>query len=148
MAPSLFSLKGLRRRSKASFQTERSTDTSSEEVSVSNGTTPTSGSSTPPSLSHKSDDTLSTSIKDTIPGAQIQQRTLTHNVRKKRTSMMNMGPSSTNSSKTNLSLSPYTPRIANFIDGSWVGYMPHLSSCIVTPSIALCHQFIVLGIKD
>lgn len=61
MSPSIFNLRELRRRSKASFRTERSTDTSSDgSQGGGSGTEPslTTGSLTPPSLAHSSDPAL------------------------------------------------------------------------------------------
>lgn len=50
MAPSLLSIKSIRRRSKASFKTEKSSNDATDASSdASNGRTPTSGSLTPPS---------------------------------------------------------------------------------------------------
>ncbi|TQV98278.1 zinc metalloproteinase [Cordyceps javanica] len=70
MAPSF--LKQLRRRSKASFRTEASTDTSSEGA-VSHGTATSSGSVTPPSIAHHSDPALNLQVKDA--GEQLTQTT-------------------------------------------------------------------------
>ncbi|KAJ4291540.1 hypothetical protein N0V88_006137 [Collariella sp. IMI 366227] len=63
MAPSFLNFKELRRRSRASFRTERSTDESSE----SSNTTPTSGSLTPPSIAAQSDPALNLQLKDQLP---------------------------------------------------------------------------------
>lgn len=74
MAPSFLSLKSLRRRSRASFRTERSNDTSSE-GSHSQGIdrTPTSGSLTPPSLGpHQSDPALNLQLKQQTQPQQQQ----------------------------------------------------------------------------
>ncbi|ATY64726.1 Mannose-binding lectin [Cordyceps militaris CM01] len=68
MAPRF--LKELRRRSKASFRTEASTDTSSEGA-VSHGTAASSGSVTPPSIAHNSDPALNLQLKDS--GEQLTQ---------------------------------------------------------------------------
>ncbi|RYO79793.1 hypothetical protein DL764_009979 [Monosporascus ibericus] len=55
MAPSFLNFKELRRRSRASFRTDRSTDTSSNSDHHSQEMDPTTGSITPPSLSIQSD---------------------------------------------------------------------------------------------
>ena len=131
MAPSLFSLKSLRRRSKASFRTERSTDTSSEgEASVSHGTTPTSGFYTPPSLSQKSDDALSLKVKDQPSGFLAPPRPPPSSLSQSMSRMSVAGSingtiaglsnSSAHGSRTHLPPSPYAPRITNLTDGCWV----------------------------
>ena len=131
MASSLFSLKSLRRRSKASFRTDRSTDTSSEgEVSVSHGSTPTSGFYTPPSLSQKSDDALSLKIKDQpsgslapprpplpAPSQSMNRMSVAGSING---TIAALGNPSAYGSRTHLPLSPYAPRVTNLTDGCWV----------------------------
>ncbi|KAJ2904641.1 hypothetical protein MKZ38_007477 [Zalerion maritima] len=126
MSPSLFSLKSLRRRSKASFQTERSTDTSSEgDASVSQGT-PASGASTPPSLSQKSDDALNLRSKEPAGAQTSRPAPAPHSSSNNRLSMAGsisgmtgLGSPGMTGSRSHLPISQYAPRIGNLTDGCW-----------------------------
>ncbi|KAG6153949.1 hypothetical protein E4U37_002475 [Claviceps purpurea] len=73
MAPSF--LKQLRRRSRASFRTDTSTDASSDGTN-SQGTSPSSGSVTPPSVGHQSDPALDFQIKSSGSLRKIPKRTV------------------------------------------------------------------------
>ncbi|OAA73656.1 Mannose-binding lectin [Cordyceps fumosorosea ARSEF 2679] len=125
MAPRF--LKELRRRSKASFRTEASTDTSSDGA-VSHGTAASSGSVTPPSISHNSDPALNLQLKDngepltqtssrpTLPGnGSNASRYSTQSV----PGMSGLG-SVALGGKSNIPLSKYAPRIHNINENSWV----------------------------
>jgi hypothetical protein len=127
MAPTF--IKELRRRSRASFRTSHSTDTSSDGV-VSHGTTPSTGSVTPPSIAHQSDPALNLQLnKDAIAS---QQSTPQHSPRppfppgtnSSRNSVSGMSglgsPATPGSSRTALPISPYAPRILNVSDNAWV----------------------------
>lgn len=63
MPPSFLSFKDLRRRSRASFRTHSSTDTSSDGVGSSTTTPSTTGSMTPPSIAQSSDPALDLQLK-------------------------------------------------------------------------------------
>lgn len=63
MPPSFLSFKDLRRRSRASFRTHSSTDTSSDGVGSSATTPSTTGSMTPPSIAQTSDPALDLQLK-------------------------------------------------------------------------------------
>ncbi|KAF6815542.1 zinc metalloproteinase [Colletotrichum sojae] len=119
MAPSILNFRALRRRSKASFKTDRSnTDVSSD---ASPGTTPTltSGASTPPSLVHASDPALDLQVKDTsqpTPRPPLQPVNNSH-----RHSVSGMaGLGSPVNGKSTLPVSQYAPRIANVAENAWV----------------------------
>jgi hypothetical protein len=121
MAPSIFNFKELRRRSRASFRTERSTDTSSD---GSHGTTPTSGSLTPPSIAHQSDPALNLQLKDhSIPPVPVRPRLLTPTTtstnRYSVSGMTGLG-SPVNGKGPALPTSQYSPRVTNISDGQWV----------------------------
>ncbi|KAK3320015.1 putative peptidase family-domain-containing protein [Cercophora scortea] len=122
MAPSLFNFKELRRRSKASFRTERSTDTSSD---ASNGTAPTTGSLTPPSIQHESDLALNLQLKDQAPPLPFLRPPLQpypngasnrHSV----SGMAGLGSPVQGGRVQSLPVSQYSPRISNVPDNSWV----------------------------
>ncbi|KAJ6788246.1 hypothetical protein PWT90_08884 [Aphanocladium album] len=125
MAPRFF--KELRRRSKASFRTEASTDTSSDGA-VSHGTAPSSGSVTPPSIAHQSDPALNLQLKDS--GEQLTQipsrPTLPGNgSNASRYSAQSISGMSGLGSprlggKSTIPLSKYAPRIHNINENSWV----------------------------
>lgn len=135
MAPALFNLKELRRRSRASFRTERSTDTSSD---GSTGNTPTSGSLTPPSIAHQSDPALNLQLKESPP-VRPALSTNRYSV----SGMAGLG-SPVVGGKSSLPVSQYAPRIANVAENSWVSYTlarpPRLDSmarggqCYTSPS--------------
>lgn len=120
MAPSILNFRALRRRSKASFKTDRSnTDVSSD---ASQGTTPTltSGASTPPSLAQASDPALDLQVKDApsqpIPRPPLQPVNNSH-----RHSVSGMaGLGSPVNGKSTLPVSQYAPRIANISENAWV----------------------------
>ncbi|KAK4653187.1 hypothetical protein QC762_505880 [Podospora pseudocomata] len=125
MAPSLFNFKELRRRSRQSFRTERSTDTSSD---ASNGTTPTSGSSTPPSIGQQSDSALNLQLADKFlspssaglsrPSAQPYPNGGSN--RYSVSGMAGLGSPVSNGGKgPSLPVSQYSPRITNVPDNSW-----------------------------
>ena len=64
MPPAFLSFKDLRRRSRASFRTHSSTDTSSDGVGSSATTPSTTGSMTPPSIAQSSDPALDLQLKE------------------------------------------------------------------------------------
>lgn len=125
MAPSFLNLKELRRRSKASFRTEASTDGSSDGA-VSQGTSPSSGSVTPPSVAHRSDPALDTQVKN-HPNAQQESKqplrpmlsTKSRPGRHSVSGMAGLGSPSVDG-KNGLPLSKYAPRLHNVSDNSWV----------------------------
>jgi len=116
-------LRELRRRSKASFRTEKSTDTSSD-GSRSNGHTPTSGSLTPPSiLAHQSDTALNLQLKDASGPFPPHVRPLLQPVANKRYSvsgMTGLGSPAMGSRVPSLPVSQYSPRVSNINDNCWV----------------------------
>ncbi|KAK3941195.1 putative peptidase family-domain-containing protein [Diplogelasinospora grovesii] len=125
MAPSFLNIKNLRRRSRASFRTERSTDTSSD---ASQGTTPTSGSVTPPSIAQQSDPALNLQLKD-----QLQSPPPVPNTRPPLQSQINgtanrlsvsgmagLGSPVQSGRGPSLPVSQYSPRITSVPDNSWV----------------------------
>lgn len=116
-------LKELRRRSKASFRTENSTDTSSDGA-VSHGTAPSSGSVTPPSLAQQSDPALNTQIKESDGQHQRSpSRTIlppaSNGSKYSVSGMSGLGSPSLNG-KSSIPLSPYAPRIHNVNENAWV----------------------------
>lgn len=143
MAPSLLSIKSIRRRSKASFKTEKSsadtTDTSSD---ASQGRTPTSGSLTPPSaapsvagqsdvaLHHQlSKEKLADSIAgNTPPVPPIPQfrpplRAATNGSNRFSVGgMTGLGSPALGGRgpQPQLPVSPYAPQIENIRHGAWV----------------------------
>lgn len=127
MAPAF--LKSLRRRSRASFRTDRSTDDSSEGA-VSNGTgPPSSGFATPASTVHQSDPALDLQVsKESGASSQNAQSPLLRPplapvASSKRYSsssgMSGLGAPSVNGRPT-LPASPYAPRILNVSENAWV----------------------------
>ncbi|KAL1862983.1 hypothetical protein VTK73DRAFT_6514 [Phialemonium thermophilum] len=125
MAPSLLSgFKELRRRSRASFRTEQSTDSSSE---GSHGTAPTSGSLTPPSIAHQSDPALHLQVKDSsdvppVPARPALQSSINGSPtnRYSVSGMTGLGSPVQNGRGPALPVSPYSPRVLNVSDNSWV----------------------------
>lgn len=132
MAPAF--LKELRRRSRASFRTDNSTDASSDGA-ASQGTPPSSGSVTPPSLTHQSDPALDLQIKK----ANISQQSQTQAQAVPPTRpMLSPGNNSSRHSVSGMSglgappangrgsvpLSQYAPRIHNVSENSWVRICP------------------------
>src|SRR4051794_20475947 len=93
MAPSFLNFKDLRRRSRASFRTDQSTDTASD---ASPGTTPTSGSLTPPSISEQSDLALGVQVKEKLrlstssPAGLVRPPSITSGTGSKRNSVSGM----------------------------------------------------------
>lgn len=123
MAPSFLNLKELRRRSRASFRTERSTDTSSNSDQQNYDTTPTTGSITPPSLSAQSDPGLNLH-KDQSPSQAppVPPRPPVQPNNSNRYSVSGMTGigSPVLSGRSSLPVSQYAPRIANINDNAWV----------------------------
>jgi len=122
MAPTF--LKSLRRRSRASFRTERSTtDDSSEGGANSQGTGgASSGAVTPASINHNSDPALDLQVKDTPNASQstLSQRPAIPNTNRYSVpSMSGLGAPSIHG-RPNLPVSQYAPRIDNAQDGIFV----------------------------
>lgn len=135
MAPSF--LKQLRRRSRASFRTDTSTDASSDGTN-SQGTSPSSGSVTPPSVGHQSDPALDFQIKSSGSLRKIPKRTVSQsrpalssvcsNSSNSRTSVSGMSGLGAPpvSGRDTVSLSQYAPRVHNILENSWVStFVPH-----------------------
>lgn len=130
MAPTF--LKELRRRSRASFRTDNSTDTSSDGT-TSQGTSPSSGSVTPPSVGHQSDPALNLQIKSSDTSQRIQkpvasqsQPTLSPARSSSRHSVSGMsGLGAPPVNGRSIPLSRYAPRIHNISENSWVSTFPH-----------------------
>ena len=124
MAPHFISFKDLRRRSRASFRTERSTDTSSDGV-VSQGTTPSTGSVTPPSIAHQSDPALNLQTKkssNSIRSARPSPAPSSNYNRYSTSGLSGLGsPPST--SRHSIPLSQYAPRVTNVCENAWVGQL-------------------------
>ncbi|KJZ72398.1 hypothetical protein HIM_08201 [Hirsutella minnesotensis 3608] len=131
MAPSFLNLKELRRRSKASFRTDNSTDGSSDGA-ASQGTSPSSGSVTPPSLVHQSDPALDVQVKNGLADVhrddqqrqppQPARHMLNSRSKPSRQSvsgMSGLGAPSVDG-KGSLPLSRYAPRVRNVSENSWV----------------------------
>lgn len=126
MAPTFLSLKDLRRRSKASFRTENSTDTSSDgALSHDTHDTPSSGSLTPPSMAHQSDPALNLQVKDASGQnpAQAPTRPMLapagNSSRYSVSGMTGLGSPSPNG-RSNLPVSQYAPRVQNISENAWV----------------------------
>lgn len=125
MAPSFLNFKDLRRRSRASFRTDRSTDGSSD---ASQGTTPTTGSLTPPSLGQQSDPALHLQVKDQvqpIPPVPPARPPLPSNPngaanRYSVSGMAGLGSPTQSGRGSALPVSQFSPRITNVPDNSWV----------------------------
>lgn len=143
MAPSLLSIKSIRRRSKASFKTSKSSTDAATDASsdASNGRTPTSGSLTPPSaapsvagqsdiaLNHQlSKEKLSESLSGTppvppIPGLRPPLRPATNGSNRLSVNgMTGLGspPMAGRGPQPQLPVSPYAPQIENIRHGAWV----------------------------
>ncbi|KAK5995763.1 Putative zinc metalloproteinase [Cladobotryum mycophilum] len=126
MPPSFLNFKELRRRSRGSFRTDNSTDTSSDGT-VSQDTAPSSGSLTPPSAAHRSDPSLHLQVKDANaphpPPQQPQNRPIlapgVNTSRYSVSGMSGLGSPSPNGRKT-LLVSQYAPRVHNVSDNAWV----------------------------
>lgn len=126
MAPSFLKFKELRRRSRASFRTEHSTDASSDGA-VSHGTTPSSGSLTPPSIAHQSDPALNLQIKHPSSSQKnglppVPRRILAPGLNTNRRSVSGMSGygSPPMNGRQSMPLSPYAPRVHNVSDNAWV----------------------------
>ncbi|KAK3899664.1 putative peptidase family-domain-containing protein [Staphylotrichum tortipilum] len=129
MAPSFLNLKELRRRSRvslrASFKPDRAADDSSE---ASNTTTPTSGSSTPPSIGAQSDPALNLLLKEQLhqphPGATLRPQPHPYsNAASNRYSvsgMVGLGSPVPGGRGPALPVSQYSPQVTNVADSSWV----------------------------
>ena len=123
MTPSIFKFKELRRRSRASFKTEHSTDTSSD---GSAGATATSGSLTPPSITHQSDPALNLQLKDPLDVSAVLTRPPLQSVTNGTTNrysvsgMTGLGSPIQAGRGPALPVSAYSPRITNVSDNSWV----------------------------
>lgn len=143
MAPSLLSLKSIRRRSKASFKTEKSSNDATDASSDGshNGRTPTSGSLTPPSaapsvagmsdvaLNHQlSKEKLNESPNGTppvppLPHLRPPLRTTTNGSNRYSVSgMTGLGSPAPGGRgpQPQLPVSPYAPQIDNIRHGAWV----------------------------
>ncbi|KAI1082596.1 putative peptidase family-domain-containing protein [Whalleya microplaca] len=123
MAPSFLNLKEFRRRSRASFRTERSTDTSSNSDHQSQNTTPTTGTVTPPSSTNQSDPALNTQFKDQLPAPPPVPNTRPppqpYSNRYSVSGMTGLGSPMLNG-KSSLPVSQYAPRISNIGENTWV----------------------------
>ncbi|KAK1753485.1 putative peptidase family-domain-containing protein [Echria macrotheca] len=129
MAPSFSNFKDMvRRKSRASFRTGRSTDTSSD---GSHGTSPTTGSLTPPSIGEQSDLALNLHVKDPLPQpvqaspTPILRPPLPGNPnsatnRYSVSGMAGLGSPVQSGRGPSLPTSQYSPRITNVPDSSWV----------------------------
>lgn len=126
MAPAF--LKNLRRRSRASFRTDRSTDDSSEGA-ISNGTGPSSGLATPASTAHQSDPALDMQVsKESVSSTQNAQSPVprpplapvTNTKRYSSSSGMSGLGAPSAQGRPNLPVSPYAPRILNVSENAWV----------------------------
>ncbi|KIH88965.1 hypothetical protein SPBR_06668 [Sporothrix brasiliensis 5110] len=127
MAPSFLNIRQLRRKSRTSLKTDKSTDASSD-GGHSHGTTPTSGSLTPPSLGHQSDPSLhlqqrgNTTPPLVPPLPPLASSVSSTSVNTKRYSvngMAGLGSPMMNGGSRALPVSPYSPRITNVADNSW-----------------------------
>jgi len=143
MAPSFFNFKELRRRSRQSFRTERSTDTSSD---ASNGTTPTSGSLTPPSIGQQSDPALNLQLKDQLlsqasaplkrpaPQPYLNGSSNRYSV----SGMAGLGsPIPSGKVSPTLPVSQYSPRVTNVQENTWVSNAPRVPVCLRRVSMLL-----------
>lgn len=128
MAPSFLKFKELRRRSKASFRTDRSTDASSD---GSHGTSPTSGSLTPPSIPGQSDLNLNLLSKEHLDGPlpppvpvqtrpPISSTASSSSNRYSVSGMTGLGSPLLGGRGPSLPISPFSPRITNMSDNAWV----------------------------
>ncbi|KAK4124173.1 hypothetical protein N657DRAFT_680201 [Parathielavia appendiculata] len=125
MPRSFLNFKGLRRRSRASFRTERSTNESVSESS--NNATPTSGSLTPPSIGAESDLALNLQLKDQpqqpppAPVSRPQPHPYPNggSSRNSVSGMVGLGSPIPGGRGPSLPVSQYSPRIF-MKDDSWV----------------------------
>lgn len=120
MPSSLFSFRELRRRSRASFRTEHSTDNSSD--AGGSGATPTTGSLTPPSISNTSDPSLLLhDAKDAQSAPPTPRPPLTAApsvYRRSVSGMSGLGYPPMNGGTA--PASPYAPKISNVPENAWV----------------------------
>lgn len=152
MPPSFLSFKDLRRRSRASFRTHSSTDTSSDGIG-SQVTTPSSGSVTPPSIAQSSDPALDLQLKDRNGSHTRLQRqpsnqqihsqspTQSQSLPQLNSQSQARPPPSSSSNRhsvsgmsglgapsiygrQNLPVSQYAPRISNVTENAWVSHSP------------------------
>ncbi|RYP49025.1 hypothetical protein DL768_005216 [Monosporascus sp. mg162] len=121
MAPSFLNFRELRRRSRASFRTDRSTDTSSNSDHQSQETDQTTGSITPPSLSTQSDPAINLQ-KDQPQAPPVPPRPSVQPHNSSRYSVPGMTGlgSPALSGKSSLPVSQYAPRISNVTENVWV----------------------------
>jgi hypothetical protein len=131
MAPTF--LNSLRRRSRASFRTNRSATDTSSDGAASQGESPSSGSLTPPSIDIQSDPALHLQVKDQhlqrrqsqISHSQSQQQIVqrppltSSSNRNSVSGMSGLGAPSTNGRQA-LPSSPYAPRLVNITENAWV----------------------------
>lgn len=118
MAPSFLNLKGLRRRSRASFRTDSNTDNSSNDDQQSHGTAPTTGSLTPPSLAAQSDIALHLQVKDSRQSSPSSQ--LRPPLQAAPNKRYSMAASINGGQSRPVTVSHYAPRITNVSENSWV----------------------------
>ncbi|EFQ31812.1 metallopeptidase [Colletotrichum graminicola M1.001] len=120
MAPSILNFRALRRRSKASFKTDRSNTDVSSDASNATTPTPTSGASTPPSIAQASDPAFDLHLKDSNhPQARPPLQPVPNSHRQSVPGMTGLGSPVVNG-KWTLPTSPYAPRIANVTENAWV----------------------------
>ena len=118
MAPSFLNFKEFRRRSRASFRTDRSTDTSSNSDQLSHNTTGTTGSLTPPSVGAQSDSALNLQRDQAPP---VPPRPPVQPFSNNRYSVSGMtGLSSPILNGRTVPTSQYAPRISNLTENVWV----------------------------
>ena len=137
MAPSFLNFKEFRRRSRASFRTDRSTDTSSNSDQQSHGTSGTTGSITPPSVGAQSDSALNLPRDQAPPVPPRPPVQPFSNNRYSVSGMTGLGSPILNG-RTSLPVSQYAPRISNLTENVWVRF--HLlgsPSCTNLPPIPM-----------
>ncbi|KAK9772725.1 hypothetical protein AB5N19_14265 [Seiridium cardinale] len=128
MAPSFLNFKQLRRRSRASFRTDRSnTDNSSNDNDdVSHGTAPTTGSITPASLAAQSDPALNLQVKEQTPPPPVPQNRpplqapANASKRYSVSGMTGLGSPTITGQNKSFVVSHYAPRVTNITENSWV----------------------------
>ncbi|CEJ93397.1 hypothetical protein VHEMI08988 [[Torrubiella] hemipterigena] len=116
MAPSF--LGSLRRRSRASFKTDRSVDNLSDDAP--SNATPSSGSLTPPSISRNSDPALHLHVKDQSNRRSLLLSSSANSSRNSINGMPGLISSSSSGKISAPPLSKYAPRIFNANENSWV----------------------------
>lgn len=142
MAPSLLTFKSLRRRSKASFNTEKSsTDVNDTSSDGSNGQAPTSGSLTPPSMTPSVAGHSDTALNHQLSKERLRSESSTPPVppipqlrppaprsiasgsnRYSVSGMTGLGspPIGGRGPQPQLPVSPYAPQFENIRQGAWV----------------------------